>query len=358
MSRERIDKVIVQFREQAIGLIISIKRVTQQALVRAIHGHRELLVRAVHAVSSSHNPVLISVRGERRRRNQAVPRIAEVSGALVVFVECKIVFNSIRGYAEFYALLLVSNIEGLAVRKANRRCSASIDRHIITERVSQRNGCELHAEFHASKSRNFKAVRAHFVPSGIRAEHAIDLEATLSSRHTGCDGERRRSATSTLRRPDSVQRTDIFSIGFESVNLAECFSIEFANRIRAIGIQCPASQASISAAHDIERLERLGFSNTCKRVSLARDHIRTEEHVLRIRIRNILVVVERVRVLQERSLDGTDIHIRSEHATRRVIGPYIRSTRTLDGNLCIRIENDIRSSHFKRHIIERDISIA
>ena len=354
------NKRVIQFGKHVITVAFS-ECVTLQTVTIAVQCHRELLVRAIDAVTRFHNPVSVNIRGEGVIINEACPRIAEVRSTQIVFIEREGVIYRIRCHIERHILLACGNFEHLTVTNSlYSPTNFGHDNHSI-KRVSRRSYSELYAKLHVRKRRDFKAVRAHVVPSGISTEHAIELEAPLFSRQFRCNRERRRSANitrsirSALCRPDRIQRTDILAISFKTVNRAEGFTIERTDDITSGSIQSPARQASIGTAHDIARLQRFSPRNTSNRVSFAELHTRAVEHSTVLS--KVLVVSERVAVLEERSLDRTEVHAHREHITHCVISPASRSGSTLDREFCIGIENHIRCSHIKHDIVERNIII-
>ena len=339
ISRERIDKVIVQLREHAADIAIGIERVTQQAIVTAVQRHRELLVVIVHihTVARFHDPVADSIRAKRIGSDIRCPGITEVSLASRIFIERNGVFHGIRRDDKLQILLTVGNSKHIAVRDFERRSRAIIQCDVIAKLVSRRSRSELNTEFHVFEHRNFDAAvitRSNTIRCLHIANLAIDFERTLFRWHLRRDSERRRRANRARSigiariRPNGVQRTDIHILRRERIKLAECFGIERTDHVLSSSIQSPAGQAGIRAAHDVEVLQIPRFSDTSNRVRLSIDHFRAIEHFPAIGI--VLVVIERVEVLEERSLDVLDITRHREQAILRHLVPIRTCTCAID----------------------------
>ena len=180
------------------------------------------------------------------------------------------------------------------------------------------------------------------------------MEATLRRVHAGLDRERRRRATvNAFISPNSIQRIDRLVRLYAGIERAESRSVKLADNCAARLIERPARHASIRAAHDYGRLQFDSIGDASNRVCRGIDLERTNKHIPRFV--PVLVVGKLVRVLEERSLDRSEVHASRENFTIGVIVPASRSP--LHRNLCIRIENHIVCGDFKLHAVERNITI-
>ena len=173
----------------------------------------------------------------------------------------------VRGDSEDFAMDRRSHI--IVEREQHVRLVVRIHADdFIAERVSRRNCGELDTEFNTFECRNLDAIRSiHVVPDrigpGSCRYRLIDLEATLSGRHSRSNRERfRRAAVCTRSGPHSIQLVNGLTRINAILKRTECTDIELFNRRAAVRIERPARQAGIGTSQDIERLQFHFFSSS------------------------------------------------------------------------------------------------
>ena len=306
-----------------------------------------------------------------RSDRQIFQRLVEIffiDNAILVDMEYEVETHRRSAHAENRIRLVFDNNERLAIFNSYRSRAASIDKRIRTEIIEVRCRCKLDTEIHVRHSRDFNAIANIVLDSGSMdsIDILIDLEAPLGSIHARRDGElfryanRARSISIARIRPNGVQRTYILAFFFAFINLAESFDIE---QIYLGGnivlVKRPAAHASIRATHDGIRQQILRLRNVSNRVGIARLHRRAVEHGLAIRI--VSIVIERVAILQNRSLDGVEVHTGGKQSAIRVVAPNGSRRSTLDSNLLFRIQNyictgtDIKRNAVERNVVRRDV---
>ena len=188
------------------------------------------------------------------------------------------------------------------------------------------------------------------------------IECTLVA-HAGLDLERLvfRAFRRTLRRPHSVELVRIFPIGGKRIERAECSRVECVDNLRSVLVESPAAHASICTSHDRSRLQLLGFIDACKRVGFVIREVRAIEHG--VAVGKVHVVGERVRILEERSLDGANHIDRRDNLvdgqeTVVISSPFSRIGFGLQLDLRFGIEDVIRIGDIERNARERDAIIS